>query len=133
MRLLGGNAPWYGLADVWIDDNYIATIDGSRPNDFAINPFFMSPVLREGSHLLKVLNKAESGHVKTDDRHGLSIMGFDVLPNGSGVCLSQQAPVSWLVLTIKVVSQNSAAGQNLFLLAYFWQKYHGLEYLGLKT
>ena len=90
VRILGGKAPWYGLADVWIDDQFIATADFSGPVDYVQQSILSSPVLTEGEHWVKILNKGEPGSQTADgdDRRGIDIFGFDVLPNGSGVCIS---------------------------------------------
>ena len=79
IRWLGASAPWMGLADVWIDDQYIHTVDFSRPIKVDFDAKFTSPELEQGMHCLKIRNKAEPGEFSTEDRFGISVLGFDVL------------------------------------------------------
>ena len=82
VRWLGVTAPWMGLSDVWIDDEFMATVDISRWDGLLIDTRFTSPMLREGQHCLKIRSKGEAGEF-TSGQNGLSVSGFDVLRLGS--------------------------------------------------
>ena len=83
VRWLGVTAPWMGLCDVWIDDDFLATVDISRWDGHIIDSRFTSPLLDEGRHCLKIRNKGEAGKFSSGDRNGCSVSGFDVLPPSS--------------------------------------------------
>ena len=75
-----------GLSDVWIDDEFMATVDISRWEGHIADGRFTSPLLREGQHCLKIRNRGEAGKFTSGDRKGVSIYGFDVLPPEKRFC-----------------------------------------------
>ena len=83
MRALGRRAPSSGLVDVFIDGKLCTTLDTSSPLE-SIGPIYMSPILPEGEHILKLVCRGEGGAHSNDQ--WLSVHGFDVLSRSSAQC-----------------------------------------------
>lgn len=82
--MLGVRSQWTGLADVFIDNQFAGTIDNSRRSDEEIGCYYVSPILPEGDHRIKIVNRAQPGELGKGDRQAIAIHGFDVLAAGAG-------------------------------------------------
>lgn len=75
-----------GLGSVYIDGQFVSTIDQSKMYGEQMRPCFTSPHLPPGRHSIRLVNDAAPGKHTNEDECHFAVACFNVLPSTTAEC-----------------------------------------------